>query len=280
MLVTGFQTPAQAALPIQHWTQPNGARIYLVESSAIATVDAQIDFDGGSRRDSADKAGLASVMASLVDKRVLAKPGASALTENDLNDAWADLGAQFGGGAGPDTLSFLLRSLTNPDLLDKAVALAARELAEPAFPDAIWQRESQRLIAALKESDTRPGSVVSRAFAKAVYGARPYGFVLSPASVAAIILQTRPDQADQALGLVRQVVSEVVANGPTVAELQAAKDNLIGGFALRLDTNCKLLDNLAGSAWNDLPLNYLETWTQHIDKVTVTEITAAVARKL
>lgn len=58
--MTGFQNPAQAALPIQHWTQPNGARIYLVESPAIATVDVQIDFDGGSRRDSADKAGLAS----------------------------------------------------------------------------------------------------------------------------------------------------------------------------------------------------------------------------
>lgn len=132
-------------------------------------------------------------MASLVDKRVLAKPGAPALTENDLNDAWADLGARFGGGAGSDTLSFSLRFLTNSDLLDKAVALAARELAELAFPDAIWQRESQRLIAALKESDTRPGSVVSRAFAKAVYGALSYGFVPSPASVAAIILQTRPD---------------------------------------------------------------------------------------
>ena len=423
LVSTCFQSAAQAAIPIQHWTQPNGARVYLVESPVIAMVDVQIDFDGGSRRDPAAKAGLASIMAGMIDKGVLARAGAPALGENDLNDAWADLGAQFGGGAGPDTLSFSLRSLTEAGLLDKAVALAAREIAEPAFPDAIWQRERQRLMAALKESDTRPGSVVSRAYAKAVYGTHPYGFNVSPASVAAITpadmqaahaaavmpcgarismvgavtraqadaiatrllarlpqqpcsaaaapppaaipevqaltaaselripfaaaqaqvlvgqpgfkrddpdyfaltvgnyilggggfvsrlttevrekrgltygvsssfsprrqagsftisLQTRPDQASQALDLVRQVVGDFVANGPTAAELQAAKDNLIGGFALRLDSNRKLLDNIAGIAWNDLPLNYLDTWTQQIDKVTVADITAAFARKL
>ena len=173
-------------MPIQHWTQPNGAQIYLVESPAIAMVDVQIEFDGGSRRDPAAKAGLASIMAGMVDKGVLAEAGAPALSENDLNDAWADLGAQFGGGAGPDAPTFSLRSLTEPVLLGKVVSLAASEIAGPGCPDTVWQRESQRLSAALKESGTRPGSVVSRAYAKAVYGSHPYCFALSPASVAAI----------------------------------------------------------------------------------------------
>jgi zinc protease len=93
-------------------------------------------------------------------------------------------------------------------------------------------------------------------------------------------LQTRPDQAAQAVKIVRQVVSDFVANGPTEAELQAAKDNLIGGFALRIDSNRKLLDNIAGIAWNNLPLDYLDTWTQQVDKVTVADIKAAFARKL
>ncbi|MFZ2389334.1 MAG: pitrilysin family protein, partial [Polaromonas sp.] len=93
-------------------------------------------------------------------------------------------------------------------------------------------------------------------------------------------LQTRPDQAGQAVALVRQVVKDFVTNGPTQAELQAAKDNLIGGFALGLDSNRKLLNNLAGIAWNDLPLDYLDTWTQQIEKVTVADVKAAFARKL
>jgi zinc protease len=93
-------------------------------------------------------------------------------------------------------------------------------------------------------------------------------------------LQTRPDQAVQAVALVRDVLKEFVANGPTEAELKAAKDNLIGGFALRIDSNRKLLDNISGIAWNRLPLDYLDTWTQQVDKVTVADIKAAFARKL
>jgi zinc protease len=93
-------------------------------------------------------------------------------------------------------------------------------------------------------------------------------------------LQTRPDQAAQAVKVSQDVVADFVANGPLDAELKAAKDNLIGGFALRIDTNRKLLDNIANIAWNQLPLNYLDTWTQQIDKVTAADIKAAFARKL
>jgi zinc protease len=46
-------TGAQAALPIQHWTLANGAKIYLVATNALPIVDVQVDFDAGSRRDPA-----------------------------------------------------------------------------------------------------------------------------------------------------------------------------------------------------------------------------------
>ena len=50
---------AWALLPIQHWQEPSGARVWLVESPAIPMVDVQIDFDAGARRDPAEQAGLA-----------------------------------------------------------------------------------------------------------------------------------------------------------------------------------------------------------------------------
>jgi zinc protease len=93
-------------------------------------------------------------------------------------------------------------------------------------------------------------------------------------------LQTRPDQAAQATAVAREVVAKFVAEGPTQADLQAAKDNLIGGFPLLIDSNRKLLGNLANIAWNDLPLDYLDTWTDRIGKVSVAEVKAAFARKL
>jgi zinc protease len=93
-------------------------------------------------------------------------------------------------------------------------------------------------------------------------------------------LQTRPDQAAQAVEVARSVLAKFVAEGPTDAELKAAKDNLAGGFALRIDSNAKLLDNVANIAWNNLPLDYLDTWTAQVEKITAADIRAAFSRKL
>jgi zinc protease len=93
-------------------------------------------------------------------------------------------------------------------------------------------------------------------------------------------LQTRPDQAQQAVEVSKKVVADFVANGPTAQELQAAKDNLVGGFALRIDSNRKLLDNVANIAWNQLALDYLDTWTRQVERVSLEDIRAAFARKL
>jgi zinc protease len=389
-----------------------------VESPAIPMVDVQIDFDAGARRDPKDKPGLANLMAASTAYGVKARGALPALDENGLSDAWADLGANFGGSAGADRLSFALRSLTYPDLLEKATSLAARQLGDPAFPDAPWLRDRPKLVASIKEANTRPATVAGRAFAHAVYGDHPYGAesteetlgrvsatdmlrlhaqalracsakvsivgALNRAQADALVtsllaylpghgcetlpavaevapltaakeeriafasaqahvlvgqpgikrsspdyfaltvgnhilggggftarlteevrekrgltygvyshfspglhagaftigLQTRPDQAQQALTLVRQVLVKFVQDGPTEPELQAAKDNLIGGFALRLDSNRKLLDNVANIAWNNLPLDYLESWTAKVDKLKLADIRAAFARVL
>ena len=92
--------------------------------------------------------------------------------------------------------------------------------------------------------------------------------------------QTRPDQTDEAVKVSREVLARFVAEGPTAAELKAGKDNLIGGFPLLLDSNRKLLGNIANIAWNDLPLDYLETWTARMNAVTVEDVKAAFQRKL
>ena len=54
----------------------------------------------------------------------------------------------------------------------------------------------------------------------------------------------------------------------------------MGGFALRIDSNKKLLDNIANIAWVGLPLDYLENWTGRVEKITAADIKAAFARKL
>ena len=78
----------------------------------------------------------------------------------------------------------------------------------------------------------------------------------------------------------REVLAKFVTEGPTEAELKAAKDNLMGGFPLLIDSNAKLLGNVANIAWNNLPLNYLDTWTAQVEKITAADVKAAFARKL
>ncbi|WP_369882132.1 M16 family metallopeptidase, partial [Acidovorax sp. HMWF018] len=169
---------AWALLPIQHWTEPNGAKVYLVESPVIPMVDVQIDFDAGTRRDPAGQSGLANAVAAMASKGVKAGRDASAepaLDENGLGEAWADLGASFEANVDNDTLHYVLRSLTDPPLLERAARLAARQIAEPMTTEDVWLRDRARWSASLKEANTRPATVANHAFAAAVYGSHPYG---------------------------------------------------------------------------------------------------------
>jgi zinc protease len=85
---------------------------------------------------------------------------------------------------------------------------------------------------------------------------------------------------DTALQVVRETLSRFLADGPTEAEVEAAKANLIGGFALRIDSNRKILDNLATIGFYRLPLDYLERWTERVQAVTVAQIRDAFTRRV
>ena len=419
--VVFYTQSAWALLPIEHWSEPSGAQVWLVNSPGIPMVDMQVDFDAGERRSPPAQAGLANAVGSIAIKGVRAVGDAPALDENQLGEAWADLGASISMNADNDSFSVALRSLTEPHLLQKTVQLAARQLAEPAWPEDIWQRERERWSAAIRESNTRPGTLAGAAFAAAVYGSHPYGFQVTEKSLAnihiadmqqfyaqyiqpcrariaivgavdraqaqtlvtqllarlpvttptqcaplpavaevqpltaaveknipfasaqayvlvgqpgikysdpdrlallmgnhilggggftsrltdevrekrgltygvtshftpglhagafAIGLQTRPDQAAQALQVVRDTLKRYVADGPTPAELRAAKDYLIGSFALRIDSNSKLLGNVINIAENGLPLDYLDHWTDRVQALTVAQVRAAMRRTL
>jgi zinc protease len=93
-------------------------------------------------------------------------------------------------------------------------------------------------------------------------------------------LQTRNDQADQALKVLQETVARFIEDGPSEAELAAAKANLINGYPLRLDSNRKLLDNLSAITWNQLPLNTLDIWTQHVAAVKKDDVRNAFKRHL
>ncbi len=93
-------------------------------------------------------------------------------------------------------------------------------------------------------------------------------------------LQTKKEQADEALQLVRATVNSFVEKGVTEKELQAAKDNIIGGFPLRIDSNRKILDYLSVIGFYRLPLTYLDDFTLRVEAVTAKQIHAAFKRRI
>ncbi len=88
-------------------------------------------------------------------------------------------------------------------------------------------------------------------------------------------LQTRNKEVKQAIDVMNQTLTKYVADGPTAEELKEAKQNITGGFPLRIDSNRKIADYLALIGFYDLPLDYLNTFNKHVEQVTVADIRTA-----
>ncbi len=116
-----------------------------------------------------------------------------------------------------------------------------------------------------------------RGYAYSVYS---YFLPLEQEGPFEIGLQTKKEQAEEALSRVRVVLDEFLAGGPSAAELKAAKRNLVGGFALRIDSNRKLLGQVALIGFYRLPLGWLDDFSTRVEKVSVAEIRAAFARRV
>jgi zinc protease len=93
-------------------------------------------------------------------------------------------------------------------------------------------------------------------------------------------LQTRNDQAAQALDLLNATLTTYVKEGPTQTELDAAKDNITGGFPLRIDSNADIVQYLAVIGFYGLPLDYLDTFNDRIRAVTVGAVKEAFQRRV
>ena len=78
----------------------------------------------------------------------------------------------------------------------------------------------------------------------------------------------------------RATLREFIDKGVTKKELQASKQNIIGGFPLRIDSNRKIVDYLSVIGFYELPLTHLEDFVGNIDKVTAAQIRSAFKRRV
>jgi zinc protease len=110
------------------------------------------------------------------------------------------------------------------------------------------------------------------------YSASSYFYPLQRKGPFVISMQTRSDQAEEALKVARATLAGYVRNGPTADELEAAKRNIVDGFPLRIDSNRKIHEHLALIGFYRLPLDYLEDFVRRVERVSAADIREAFRR--
>ncbi len=127
---------AWAKVDIQTWQTAKGTKVMYVHAPQLPMVDVELMFDAGSARDG-DQWGVASFTSNLLGT---ATPEHD---ENQISEAFNDLGVQIGSNAGRDSASIHLRSLTRSEILTPAMKLFAEIVGQPVFRQNIMAREKR-----------------------------------------------------------------------------------------------------------------------------------------
>jgi zinc protease len=236
VMMAGVVTSTHAILPIEKLDSFKGAQAYLVQTKALPMVDIEISIDAGDRYDPAVKSGLATVAGKLMNYGARSEKGA--LSEAQIADEIADLGANLGVSVSGERAIMRIRTLSRKDLRDRAVQLASAMLSAPTYDAKILVREKQRMTTALLEAETKPESVLDRRFRKSVYGSYPLGnspTVQTIANISASDLQQfhkqfyRGDRMIvsivgdvskvEAAEIVQGLLQRVPQSGPSIAKL-------------------------------------------------------------
>jgi zinc protease len=112
------------------------------------------------------------------------------------------------------------------------------------------------------------------------YSVYSYFLPMRQPGIFQLALQTKNEQAGEALAVLRATLQRFVDEGPSEEELKAAKQNITGGFPLRISSNKKIIEYLAVIGFYDLPLDYLDRFNERVAAVTRAQIREAFKRRV
>lgn len=79
-----------------------------------------------------------------------------------------------------------------------------------------------------------------------------------------IYAQTKAGQGIKTLAETLKVTNDFIEQGPTEVEIEEAKRGMIGGFPLTISNNAKIADMVSTLVFYKWPLDYINTYPQHI----------------
>ncbi len=93
-------------------------------------------------------------------------------------------------------------------------------------------------------------------------------------------LASSNDKAAEAIKVIRQLWSDVAANGVTQAELDAAKTYMTGSYPLRFDGNDNIAGILVGMQMESFPIDYPAKRNSLIEAVTLADVNRVARERM
>lgn len=157
--------PARAA-DIKPLDLGKNAEVWFSEDHTVPIIAFNITFPAGAAYDPANKAGLASFTAALIDE------GAGSMDSRAFQEALADHAIQLRASVERDDMVVSIVTLTENAPL--AMRLLQTALTHPRFDAEAVTRVRAQMIQGIQEGNSRPPTVARRAFSKLFFNGHPY----------------------------------------------------------------------------------------------------------
>jgi zinc protease len=165
-LLVAAAVPA-AATKIDRVVSPGGIEIWLVQEPTVPLIAMDFAFRGGTSQDPADKAGVASMVAGLIDE------GAGDLPSRTFHERLEAKAIEVSFTATRDYFSGTLRTLAENK--DEAFDLMRQSLTVPRFDAADVVRIREETLGILRRETTSPDDMASKRWWQTAFAGHPYG---------------------------------------------------------------------------------------------------------
>jgi zinc protease len=155
-----------AATKIDRVVSPAGIEIWLVHEPAVPLIAMDFAFRGGTSQDPADKGGVASMVAGLIDE------GSGNLDSRTFHERLESKAIEISFSATRDLFSGSLRTLVENK--DEAFELMHQSLTSPHFDPADVERIRGETLAILRRETTSPDDMATKAWWQAAFPGHPY----------------------------------------------------------------------------------------------------------
>jgi zinc protease len=161
-------TPATAAAAkIERIVTPGGIEVWHVRDNTLPLVSMEYAFQGGSAQDPADKPGVATMMAALLDE------GAGDLDSRAFTEKLEERAISLTFSARRDTMRGSLKSLT--EHRDQAFDLLNLALTKPRFDADAIDRIRSGMLAGIRRRATDPNQIGGERWFARAFPDHPYG---------------------------------------------------------------------------------------------------------